>query len=217
MQLIYFLNSENYVRNKCLKWDFFNLNNAGKERRYFRLEVQDRFLLILAWLSSHLRPSQRSCLWIPTCNNTNTTRVGGVVVSVLATGPKGCWFKPSQCYGFLMVIKIRSTPSFGWEVKPETPCHKILRPVKNLTYHDLDVTSAKLKDISRHLLEWLLDVSVAAREHWWLNQGCYNSDGGAQYVRQWLQCLGRCVRHHPATVRSNTNTENLYAETYSYL
>jgi hypothetical protein len=32
-------------------------------------------------------------------------------------------------------LKIRSTPSFGWEVKPEAACHKILRHVKDpLTY-----------------------------------------------------------------------------------
>jgi hypothetical protein len=31
-----------------------------------------------------------------------------------------------------MAIKIGSTPSFGWEVKPEVPCPKILRYVKYL-------------------------------------------------------------------------------------
>jgi hypothetical protein len=31
--------------------------------------------------------------------------LGGVVVSVLATGPKGWWFKPGQGNGFLMEIK----------------------------------------------------------------------------------------------------------------
>jgi hypothetical protein len=36
----------------------------------------------------------------------------GVVVSVLATGPKGCRFKR-----LLRAIKIHSTPSFRWEVK----------------------------------------------------------------------------------------------------
>jgi hypothetical protein len=41
----------------------------------------------------------------------NKSRLGGVVVSVLATGTKGCEFKPSQGDGFLRVIKIRSTPS----------------------------------------------------------------------------------------------------------
>jgi hypothetical protein len=38
---------------------------------------------------------------------------------VLATGPKGCGFEAGQGDGFLRAIKIRSTPSFGWEVKPE--------------------------------------------------------------------------------------------------
>jgi hypothetical protein len=37
---------------------------------------------------------------------------GGVVFSVLATGPKGCRFEPGQGDGFLRAIKICSTPSF---------------------------------------------------------------------------------------------------------
>jgi hypothetical protein len=40
------------------------------------------------------------------------------VVSVLATGHKGCGFKPGRGDDFIRAIKIRSTPSFGWEVKP---------------------------------------------------------------------------------------------------
>jgi hypothetical protein len=39
------------------------------------------------------------------------SRHGGVVVSVLATGPKVCGFEPGQRDGFLRAIKIRSTPS----------------------------------------------------------------------------------------------------------
>jgi hypothetical protein len=54
------------------------------------------------------------------------------VVSVLATGPKGRGLEPGQGDGFLMAIKFRSTPSFGWEVKPEFPRRKILRHVKDL-------------------------------------------------------------------------------------
>jgi hypothetical protein len=54
------------------------------------------------------------------------------VASVLVTGPKGRGFEPGQGDGFLRAIKIRSTPSFGWEVKPEVPCRKILRHVKDL-------------------------------------------------------------------------------------
>jgi hypothetical protein len=54
------------------------------------------------------------------------------VVSVLATGTKVCGFEPGQDDVFLTAIKVRSTPSFGWEVKPEVPCRKILRNVKYL-------------------------------------------------------------------------------------
>jgi hypothetical protein len=37
--------------------------------------------------------------------------LGGVVVSMLATGPKGCGFEPGQGDGLLRVINIRNTPS----------------------------------------------------------------------------------------------------------
>jgi hypothetical protein len=50
-----------------------------------------------------------------------TSLLGGVVVSVLATGPKGRGFKPDRGDGFLRAIKIHNTPSFGWEIKPEVP------------------------------------------------------------------------------------------------
>jgi hypothetical protein len=53
------------------------------------------------------------------------------VVSVLATGSKGRGFKLGQGDRVLMAIIIRSTPSFGWEVKPEAPCREILRHVKD--------------------------------------------------------------------------------------
>jgi hypothetical protein len=59
------------------------------------------------------------------------SHLGGVVVSVLATGPKVCWYVPGKDYGFLRAIKIHSISSFGWEVKPEVPC-KILQYVKEL-------------------------------------------------------------------------------------
>jgi hypothetical protein len=54
------------------------------------------------------------------------------VVSVLVAGPKGRKFRHCRGDGFLRAIKIRSTPSFGWDVKPEVPCRKILRHVKDL-------------------------------------------------------------------------------------
>jgi hypothetical protein len=53
------------------------------------------------------------------------SRLRGVVVSVLDTGPNDRGFKAGRGDGFLRAIKIRSTPSFGWEVKPVVPCRKI--------------------------------------------------------------------------------------------
>jgi hypothetical protein len=38
---------------------------------------------------------------------------------------------PAECYRCLMAIKIRSTPSFGGEIKPSAPRRKITRYVKN--------------------------------------------------------------------------------------
>jgi hypothetical protein len=40
------------------------------------------------------------------------SHLGGVVVNVLATRPKGHVFKPCQGNGILRAIKVRSTPSF---------------------------------------------------------------------------------------------------------
>jgi hypothetical protein len=40
------------------------------------------------------------------------SHLGVVVVSMLATGPRGCGFEPGQGDGFLRAIKIHSTPSF---------------------------------------------------------------------------------------------------------
>jgi hypothetical protein len=66
--------------------------------------------------------------------------LGGVVVSVLATGPRGCGLEPSQSDGFLRAIKVHSTPSFGWEVKLEVTCHKILWHIKDFfkSHRDID-------------------------------------------------------------------------------
>jgi hypothetical protein len=52
------------------------------------------------------------------------------VVSVLAIGPKGRGFKPGRGDRLLRAIKICSRPSFGWGVKLEVPCRKILLHVK---------------------------------------------------------------------------------------
>jgi hypothetical protein len=57
---------------------------------------------------------------------------GDLSTSCAATGSKGGGFEPGQGDEFLRAIKILSTPSFGWEIKPEVPCRNILRHVKYL-------------------------------------------------------------------------------------
>jgi hypothetical protein len=47
-------------------------------------------------------------------------RLGGVVVSVLATGPNGRGFGPGQGDGFLRAIKSAAHLPLGWELNPET-------------------------------------------------------------------------------------------------
>jgi hypothetical protein len=49
--------------------------------------------------------------------NVYDSRLGGVMVSDLAIGPKVRWFKPGQGDGFLRTIEVRDTPFFGEEVK----------------------------------------------------------------------------------------------------
>jgi hypothetical protein len=52
-----------------------------------------------------------SCRESTTADWVSHSRLGGVVVSVIATGPNGCGFEPGQGDGFLRAIKIRNTRS----------------------------------------------------------------------------------------------------------
>jgi hypothetical protein len=53
--------------------------------------------------------------------------LGGVTASMLATGPKVRGFKRGNGDEFLRAMKILSTPAFGEEPKPLTPCRKLLQ------------------------------------------------------------------------------------------
>jgi hypothetical protein len=54
------------------------------------------------------------------------------VVTVLTIGPKSRGFKPGRGDVFLTVTKMRSTPSFGGEVKPEVTCRTVLYNFKEV-------------------------------------------------------------------------------------
>jgi hypothetical protein len=55
---------------------------------------------------------------------------------------------PARKDGFLMAIKIRSTTSFGGDVKPSVLC-KILLHVKDLYVNERDTPIFQIQDISR--------------------------------------------------------------------
>jgi hypothetical protein len=65
-------------------------------------------------------------------NKCGPSRLGVVIDSVLAIGTKVRGFKLVCGDGFLTTIKIRSTASFGGEVRPSVPCRKTLQYVKKL-------------------------------------------------------------------------------------
>jgi hypothetical protein len=56
--------------------------------------------------------------------------LNGLLVSVLATGPKIHGPNLAEDDGFVRVTKIHIMTSFGWKVKVSVPCRKILRDVK---------------------------------------------------------------------------------------
>jgi hypothetical protein len=57
-------------------------------------------------------------------------RLGYVMVSVIPVGPEVSGFSPGRSRWIFKGDKIRGTPSFGGEVKPEAPCRKNLRHLK---------------------------------------------------------------------------------------
>jgi hypothetical protein len=97
--------------------------------------------------------------------------LGGIVVSVLATVPKGRRFKHWRGDGFLSAIKIRNTLSFRWDVKLDFPCREILRHVRDLLRYFI-LWQEELFSVFRPFLLITPDVSsgMTDRELWWTSQ-----------------------------------------------
>jgi hypothetical protein len=66
--------------------------------------------------------------------------LGGIVVACLPLDPTFAGSKPAEDDGLLSTIKIRSTTSFGGEVKPSVLCPKILRLVKEPYKYERDTS-----------------------------------------------------------------------------
>jgi hypothetical protein len=84
--------------------------------------------------------------------------------------PRFAGLNPAEDDGFLWAIKIRRTISFGREVKASSHVVGFFGMLKITEEYERDTSSAKFKDISSQLPASLLDVSVATRELWWMNQ-----------------------------------------------
>jgi hypothetical protein len=56
------------------------------------------------------------------------------------TDPRFAGSNPTEGDGFLRVINIGSTPSFGREVKPSATCRKIYSMLKNPSIHERDIS-----------------------------------------------------------------------------
>jgi hypothetical protein len=100
----------------------------------------------------------------------NVVALGGLVAIELPTGPKVRGFNPGRDDGFLRAIKIRSTTSFGGEVKPSVPCRKILRHVK----HPCSMKEILRKQNSRAFIAVSLSCFATKRLYWLLPE----SSGG---------------------------------------
>jgi hypothetical protein len=93
------------------------------------------------------------------------------VVSVFATGPIGRGFESGKGDEFLKTIKIRNKTYFGWEVKPELPCRKILRHVKISRHVESPTGTDRLSLISfahSPTLSRAVSADMTARQYWWL-------------------------------------------------
>jgi hypothetical protein len=80
---------------------------------------------------------------------------------------------PSENDVLLRAIKIRSTPSFGGEVKPSALCTKILRHVKDRLRHDRDTDRQNSATTSRPVSLRFATRCLCfnqSREVWWVNR-----------------------------------------------
>jgi hypothetical protein len=75
----------------------------------------------IIYKETHINPEDGGDNFLRNVSNHVPGRLGGVVVSALATGPKDCGSEPGKGDGFLRAINIRTHLPFGWEVKPEGP------------------------------------------------------------------------------------------------
>jgi hypothetical protein len=105
---------------------------------------------------------------------------------------------------------MRSTTSFGGEVKPSIPCHKILRHVKDPLSDSIYILVGKIQRpfLAKFLSASLLGVFAATRAE---NSGVYiendyNSDGEHNTSENGRSCMGRIVLYYYVTGTSTVKS-----------
>jgi hypothetical protein len=107
------------------------------------------------------------------------------VVSVLATEPKVCGFKPGQAQRIFKGNIHHSITSFGEEVKPAVLCHEILQHVKEPYRYEKRYFVGKIhRHFSQSFSALLLGVSAG---YWWMNQQLLELRWGRTMDKKWLQ------------------------------
>jgi hypothetical protein len=98
--------------------------------------------------------------------------LGALLIIVLAIDPRFAGSYPAEDNEFLRVIKIRSTTSFGEEVKPSAPCRNILRHVKEHCRYEkiYFVGNIHCHFFAKLPLLHCRCLLITARELWWINQ-----------------------------------------------
>jgi hypothetical protein len=123
------------------------------------------------------------------------------MLSCVLLDPKFTGLNPAEDDAFLRAVIIRSTTSFGKEVKPSAPCRKILRRVKDPCGVWQRYFAGKVSgdfSLSKFLLASLLRVSAGICQRVVVDvSGMMSENGGG--------CMGRFVRYHPITVTSITS------------
>jgi hypothetical protein len=116
--------------------------------------------------------------------------LGGVMVIVLAIGPKVHGFKPGL---------------ERWNFKGDkNSCYEILR--RGVIDTDRKNSVAYSHQNSPRFATWCVCCNQI-RELWWMNREGTELRWGAQQIRKWRQCMGRFVRYHTVTVTSNNKIQ----------
>jgi hypothetical protein len=97
--------------------------------------------------------------------------LSGLVVSVLATGPKIHRFNPAKDNGFFKGNKNQEYDFLaGWGGEMSAHVIRFYGMLKILVEYDRNTLLVKFKDIFYQLPASLLGVSVTSKELWWMNQ-----------------------------------------------